>query len=432
MSIEHPLAAPTSRSITSETAVLSPEATTEKGATARQQRALGYGSLNEAMQPTDVEARAGKLRNVLELTQALLASGYANLAITTSRLDATGLLEKTQDALPVAPATTQLSAAEVIERFEKNGAVKKAPRFADQVQDKSRQEKFQYYRASKGPRDRATASATESEGLTELHTFLKAYMENPGETRTKQSAILLAQAEGMLRDLTFIGKPEYKEADKAWATEWKAYLNKSPDNQLCVLAEIGNLERYFRNEYKSDAYVRDRILATFSDEDLEKYSGRIVTDLQHLKAGTENSRVIIPDDRSLSGTQLREVINKQAQNPAFEEYLKAGRVEVNLIVSSQKRIKEGLELEPGNPDGYRVPVKSYYVSHHSEAALYEHKSHVTDIESTGNYDFGLQCMQMAKRTGQRVPALAKIRPTYKNYQAPVIVQGDKLVRVREG
>ena len=91
-------------------------------------------------------------------------------------------------------------------------------------------------------------------------------------------------AQFMRENLTFIGEKEYKEAVAGIAANWKALLEADAKLQICVIAgEIAKSKNsqgkmIYDNQIKSDEYLLDNILANFTEEDWEKYGGRILVD----------------------------------------------------------------------------------------------------------------------------------------------------------
>lgn len=330
-------------------------------------------------------------------------------------------------------------------KIEKKGYAKTAPRFIDQVTDESRQNKFSYIDGEETvhPRPEDIKQTTEVEGLQQLYGFLADFYNDTRPQKGVDNLLTLSErAKSMIEKLSFIGERELQEASYGMAEYWKNYLDEDPNNQICVLASVSDSARY-QGERKSDEYIRDRILRTFTDEELEKYSGRIVGELEDITADTENTKVVLMDDWSISGRELRTVYDELLVDDKFYELATAERVEIDLIVSSQGRIENGFKLNPSydaNLPAY-VPVKSYYRSHFSGDSLHEHKGHVTGTHSSVNYDFDKEVGRTFPRALGRLMrvrkavsgvALANVVPPYYTDEPKIEIEADQLTRVGRG
>lgn len=205
-----------------------------------------------------------------------------------------------------------------------------------------------------------------------------------------------------IRDkLTFIGEKEYKKAAAGIAANWKAVLEVDANLQICVIAgEIAKLKdkktedkTIYGNQIKSDEYLLEAILANFSEEDWEKYGGRVLVDRDDIaQAPKENLRVVLLDDWTISGWQLRKVyISLVGQYPEIRR-----QIEVQLIAANRQRIEQGLAVD-WLYIGEKLPVKAYYSAHYSKTAARE--AHITGSHSTSDFDFEVTIARMVKRAG---------------------------------
>lgn len=238
------------------------------------------------------------------------------------------------------------------------------------------------------------AEITEYEMLHQLDEFL-AKME--GSLGGKYAD----DARSIRDKLTFIGEKEYKKAAAGIAANWKAVLEADADLQICVIAgEIAKLKdkktddkTIYGNQIKSDEYLLEAILANFSEEDWEKYGGRVLVDRDDIaQAPKEHLRVVLLDDWTISGWQLRKVyISLVGQYPEIRR-----QIEVQLITANKQRIEQGLAVD-WLYTGEKLPVKAYYSAHYSETAA--RGAHITGSHSTSDFDFEVTIARMVKRAG---------------------------------
>lgn len=262
--------------------------------------------------------------------------------------------------------------------------VRSAPRFDEQLGDSSRTNIFRWEASGRTLlKQEADPSKvfdmTEQEGMIHLAGFLDTYLAYE-KLDDMPDPHLMKQARSIRENLTFIGEKEYTEAVAGLAEMWKGFLDGDPKRQMCVTAEIAKAYQG-DNQRKSDAYLFDRIMEHFTDDELEKYAGRLVKSPDELTAGAEDVRVVILDDWSISGSQASRVFEKFKDEPWFAAYSKS--IEINLLTSIKSRIENGLSASYGG--GTRVPVRSYFVSHDAPDSSYG--SHTTGTHSSVDFDF---------------------------------------------
>ena len=276
------------------------------------------------------------------------------------------------------------TASKTVELLETQNFVAEAPKFADQLTDESRTNKFTYVKTgiakwNEDPKKfEQQVTLTEHEGLVQLAEFLDTAAAELPDTAER----LIEQAKGIRENLTFIGSKEYQEAAAGLAKLWKAHLDSDPALQLCIPAKIS--ER--GGKRKSDVHLFENILSTFSDEELKQYSGRILTNIKDITEAPDHTKIILLDDWSISGSQAREAYSDMSADPKFSEYRKS--LEVNLLVSSQDRLENGLRTQIWDSNSFAVPVKAYFKAHDAAStSTREHKAHVTGIHSSVDFDF---------------------------------------------
>lgn len=356
---------------------------------------------------------------------------------------ATEMYHETRENITQARAQKDIFIAREIEH---TGYFTQAPVFADQVNDKTRQAAFAFRdgAVNKDTLSSDNNESTEQAGLVELQGFLTRFIKEVGDLgETFKYPELLVRAEGMLENLTFIGTPEYNEAAYGIAARWKTYLNDDPKRQICALTCVSNSTKYL-GQRKSDDYMRDRVLGTFSDEELKRYSGRIVGELNEIDAAPENVRVVMLDDWSVSGSQLRRAFDELVQDPLFEQFVESESVEVNMLVSSEQRLHNGITMHAYEDKDLKMtqpvlPVRSYFVAHHAGTSQEEHASHVTGLHSSVNFDFVDPIHSMVGTLGRlgkmrqsRAPlALTNVVRPYYDQPSEVMLSKDKLARREE-
>ncbi len=333
-----------------------------------------------------------------------------------------------------------------------HGYAKIAPRFDLQVTDEKRTNTFEYVDSedTKNPDPEDIKQMTEAEGLQQLYGFLADFYNDSRYARgVDKFTELSARSHSMLENLSFIGEKEFQEAAYGLAAYWKNYLDEDEKHQICVMAPVSHSARY-ADLRKSDEYFRDRILQTFTDEELEKYSGRIVGVPEDLTAEPEDTKVILLDDWAISGRELRTAFDEQhTQSDAFYAYAAGRTVEINLLIASEGRLDNGLKLNPTHDDPdlpSRLPVRSYYRSRYSPESQQEHKSHVSGTHSSVNYDFDKDInrgfphaidrfnrfnrLSRLKECASRI-ALANIIPRYRSSESEIEITADQLRRTTQ-
>lgn len=314
----------------------------------------------------------------------------------------------------------------IVDRFEQQGFVKEAPQFTDQVADTNRTNNFEYIPdvASTAGRDpwidEPTESMSEHEGLQSLDDFLKKQAAEPlwsAAAPFAESEDLSKVAAELRHKLTFIGEKEYAEGVDGLHTLWKSYLDANPDLQIYLPAEISAYEK----QRKSDAYLIDRVMRTFTPEEHDAYQGRIVTDLSQLTASPENTKIILAEDWTMSGQQLA----KSAYGVLHqlgERYRPS--IEIDLIAASEDRLREGLITGYDQVTGKdeTLPVKAYFKARtvQLESQFFQdNNAPITGTHSSGDYGFELPIeamVQAQQAQGKEVamPPLTNVVRTYRN------------------
>lgn len=287
----------------------------------------------------------------------------------------------------------ELTPDEIIERMEIDHAVKQPLRLKDLVKDKSRKNRISYKRPVRDKRGyiikEERVSMTEHQMLVGLNKFLDSVGKYSESAHPDFRTSIAQRAKSIQENLTFIGRKEYKEAVRGIATYWKALLDRNPDQQILVLAgEIAKrYESSGNNRVKSDEYLLDNILAQFSDEDAEKYRGRLITDIQDITAtDADNLRIVLLDDWTISGAQMGTVAQSLMEElPRFKK-----SIEVQLVTANRERVTRGLEITDTSSrfEEYgkiKIPVRTYYQAYESTFGTYG--AHISGFHSSVDYDF---------------------------------------------
>jgi hypothetical protein len=303
------------------------------------------------------------------------------------------------DEVSVRTAEQEVSLDDAVELLEKNRVVKDAPRVRDIAADGSRKNAIRHYRGYGGSAGASAPSPenefilSEQESVAGLVGFLEAFVREKDSIKSNTYTMyqetveeLSATAADMLENLTYIGEKERTEAIKGIAASWKDRLMKNPKLQLCALAAISD-----STTVKSDQFMLDGILAEFTDEELEQFSGRLVTSVDDLTADPEDVSIVMLDDWIISGSQMKSAYQVVANDPAISKYLE--RIEIQLVTSTQSRIDNGLTVVNNYGVGQNrvVPIRSYFRSHEAaRKTVYTkdgHKAYETGSHSSVDYDY---------------------------------------------
>lgn len=332
--------------------------------------------------------------------------------------------DEVEQAAPHAEADDPISP---VEGLKNRNYARLAPVFSEQLQDGSRTNEIEYVSGQRmymGTGTNSLAYEHQYETFTEHDSInaLDVFLEEVARKSDADPAIA-ERAVSMREKLSFIGKQEYEEATAGIAAYWKDMLRSDPKNQL--LAVTGRIDM---SMIKSDAYLLDNILKNFSDEELEEFEGRLVTDANALTADPENVSVILLDDWSISGMQMREAAYDFADDhPNYRD-----RMEIQLLAAPSKRIREGLdvhfEADAWKPsESKAIPVKAYYKAHDAhEGAYTQSGAHITGAHCAVDFDFNNDIAQMASGIGKDMPPATNIvRP----YRKPGVVL-DQVHRIK--
>lgn len=201
--------------------------------------------------------------------------------------------------------------------------------------------------------------ATEGAALEMLIEFLESVDANRTLDREQRDL-----ARDLLDHLAFIGETELLEATEVFALDWQEYLEADPANQICVIAQMSN------QETKSDTFVFETVLSFFTEQELVKYRGRIVTDVEKITSQPDHVRIILIDDWTITRSSLEAEYKKVG--PKIPDTHKSS-VEIHLIAADPDLIEKGFKFyedkyanyDPdaanpyGDPDQV-IPVKAYF------------------------------------------------------------------------
>ena len=280
---------------------------------------------------------------------------------------------------------------EAVDRLRDQGFVKDADHIRDQITEE-RDNTIQYVPikdalwGSDPSEDAPIEELTERESIEGLVGFLEEFIQ--AAEAAGESGGDVIKAKDMLENITYVGEKEYAEAVQVFAEYWKSYLDEDPKRQLCVLTDIDRFSNSSR--VKSDKYFFNRILEQFTDDELDMYGDRIVTEPGDITAELEDLKIVLLDDWTISGSQLRNVYRAISGSSKYSRYVK--QLEVNLIAASPDRVENGLEVfelwrdedESTSPDN--IPVKAYIKAHKAKTAK-RSDSIITGSHSSVDFDF---------------------------------------------
>jgi hypothetical protein len=334
-------------------------------------------------------------------------------------------LARLMDVPQTAEQAEELSGDEVVRRLESQHYVKKAPKFADQLADESREETVftydgQTFSDTPESRGKRKYQTTELRGIRELSGFVEGFIRKSTRHLGKANFKLLKDSAKSIRDnLTYIGSKEMDESSSGLAQYWAKYLTEDKDNQLCIItaSSLDTVQGRTRRVSKSDDFVRDTVLEQLAKaESSDKPGERIVTDPRKIGGDPAKTKIVFVDDWVVSGWQMRDKI-KRTMLYIGNEYREA--IEVNVLTAPTHFIKDGLAVEE---DGTGVPVKAYYRAHPAAAKDSEGvKCHITGTHSTVNFGFSVQIERMQKLLneirgpGQRPVQMPAVASVYRGY-----------------
>lgn len=326
-------------------------------------------------------------------------------------------------------ASADTDTRSVVERFEAQNFAKKAPSLHEQAMDTTRTNRFSYVARSKRldnfdpERGETIVSMTEHEGLVELEAFLK---HAAAEGLERQGRDLSAAAKTIAEDLTFIGEKEFSEATVGIKDLWKSYLEANPSNVLHIVAGVSEGS----DKRKSDMYTVERILSTFSDEELSEYTGRINLGVDNVHSTPEHTKIILVDDWTMSGSQLRDAADAIFTNPRFDEY--RDKIEVNLLACSQAKLERGLDNIHTTRGDFKVPIKAYYQAHDFSplsGQFARGESPISGVHSSGDFGFeqlisDMVAVERAEGNDRNMPPLTNIVREYRYSESPISVDAE--------
>jgi|GEM_PF-2989395 len=296
----------------------------------------------------------------------------------------------------------------------KGESVKDAPRFLEMVDDITRTNPIEYVAKSAiavgtQTQGRETAVASEHDTLVAIRDFLN---RAANYTNTQGEHSLAPLAASMTENLTFVGEREYNEAVAGIAERLRQRLQSAEAKQICISTTIAEADD---SVVKSSDYLLDNIIKHFSDEELAAWKDRLVSDPAELTADPKDVSIILLDDWTISGAQLKH----SAQNliDKYPDY--RNKIEVQLVAASGDRIRDGLRLDDEYSSVGPIPVNAYYAAHAADKDMASHSgAHITGAHCAVDYDFNDQMSSMAITMGEFLPPGTNIVRPYRkpNYR----------------
>ena len=265
---------------------------------------------------------------------------------------------------------------------------------------------------------------TEHEALQQLLRYLDGYKEKMLDETLLSTFV---------DELSYVGEKEYAEAVKGIATYWKWFLDQDDNNQLYVDTVVSNSD----GSTKSDTYMFDRILEHFSDDDMEKYWGRLLTKgVDIIQDDPSKVKVVLLDDWTISGAQLRTGYTAFARrHPGL-----VSSIEVQLIAASAERVAMGIEkasyrATSAQSKDISVPIvtRAYYVAHKADTATGTSGARITGSHSSVDFGF-VNDLSAVKLDNDDYPLLANIVRNYRQagYEPKNIERLKKLYGIYTG
>ena len=327
---------------------------------------------------------------------------------------------------------------EIAWRLDLDHVVKNAPHLVNQVVETDRKNIVEFVGGVKKglgtkaneyvhDNERSLVRMSEADALKQLWEFLTVAVHD-----TEVSTILRQRLENIRELVTFVGEKELNEAAEGLAIYWKNRMDKNPRKPLVILPiDQAISPEGFNGDgamTKSSTYLLDKILSYFSETDIQKYRKQLRFGFDGMgRWAMNNSRVIILDDWSLSGKQL-----KGARNRLVEQYSQVGLggIEINLVAASQELIHTGLDGD-GNgstttwPGGTRTPVRAYFMTKSPAKFMQNNRGgFVTGVHSSADYAFedAIQAI-VARHANDDPPTILSTMPPLTNIVRPYRQEG---------
>lgn len=288
------------------------------------------------------------------------------------------------------PPNTEAPVAEL------NNYVAEAPDFADMINDTTRVNVFQTRRYSINyPRDEPVdAELTEHQYLNTVNDFLNDAIRESEAIGTEDAEAQKEIAQSMIDSLTYIGEQELETAVTYFADSWKNYLKADPAHHLRVVTGARNVHSASKDgdyveepKVKSDAYILDRIIGKFSDEELGEFTGRLKIGVDELTSDPDKTQIVVLDDWSISGNQLAvTIMDIKSQIPP--EYL--DHLRISLVTATTNQLNDGV---------YGIPINAYYRAKdvpESDTAEIDNQVHITGSHSQTDYGFSVSMNAMER------------------------------------
>ena len=323
----------------------------------------------------------------------------------------------------VTEVVEELPGTEIARRLEAKSYVKEAPKFADVLNDESREDvKLQYDEQSFSDpveqRGKTLYPTTELQAARELNGFLGDFMTKSTRFVSKAGfAMARGAAKSMRKNLTFIGNKELVEASSGFGGYWGEFLAQDEANQLCIVTTSSLTGEQSRQGGigLSDDFIRDQILESMVKSGVPAdVMSRIITDPRKISGDPSRVKIVFVDDWVVSGRQMRNKIRKSLSMIGGQYH---DAVEVNVLTAPQHFVADGFAV-----DDTSVPVKAYYRAHRANAEDSEDvRCHITGSHSTVNFGFSVQIERMQRLLneirgdGQRLVRMPAAASIYRRY-----------------
>jgi hypothetical protein len=176
----------------------------------------------------------------------------------------------------------------------------------------------------------------------------------------------------------------------------------------------------------------ERVLDSFSDEEMTRFKGKITTDFDNFDAPPEHAKVVMLDDLVSTGRQMQNSLQHLATSPKYSLY--SDKLELQLVVSSEGELDIGFGANERaeDPSSYRtIPTYAYYKAHYAVSAPLGNRTHATGVHSSTDFNFEeplSHALSDLKREGSiddlMMPPLTNIIREYRHGEPLVTIQPD--------
>lgn len=245
------------------------------------------------------------------------------------------------------------------------------------------------------PQDTPRATMTEEEAIVELHDFFSEAVTTLTDDPETQHQALFTQ-----QNLSVLRTEALDTAATGFAALWKDFLDQDRRHRIVVPTRL--LDDANR---KSNDYVYAKVAGKLTEMGGEEYASRISNDLDDIRRLSRKAftKMVLLDDYSISGTQLRSTHSRITEHPRFSK----AHVETHLVAATEAQLASPRLV------GDQMPTYAYF-----KASQSNHRDGPLITGTHSSVDFGVvdvitQIATHLDPSGTRpLPALANIVKPY--------------------